>query len=93
MTTDSEINWPRQAAIDLIALPSHDVATARPPITYGDWEFSAPRMMFKGPVPAKPGLFAIHVRTRQTWYEVAIRADPLRREFQPVPEAGGRWRR
>jgi hypothetical protein len=64
MTTESEINWPRQAAVDLIALPDHDVATRRPPVRYGDWEFSAPRLMFKGPVPAKPGLFAIHVRTR-----------------------------
>ena len=74
MTTDSEINWPRQAAADLIALPGRDVASKRPPIIYGEWEFSAPRLMFKGPVPAKPGLFAIHVRARR-W---------LTRQFQPI---------
>ena len=65
MMTDSEINWPKQAAIDLISLPHHDVKSKRPPVKYGEWEFSAPRLMFKGPVPAKPGLFAIHVCARR----------------------------
>lgn len=74
MTTDSEINWPRQAAIDLIALPRQDVPSKRPPIKYGEWEFSAPRLMFKGPVPAKPGLYAIHVRHRH-WFT---------KQFEPI---------
>jgi len=74
MTTESEINWPRQAAVDLISLPSRDVAAKRPPVRYGDWEFSAPRLMFKGPMPAKPGLFAIHVRTRH-W---------MKWQFEPI---------
>ena len=65
--TESEINWPRQAAIDLIALPRQDVTGKRPTIKYGEWEFSAPRLMFKGPVPAKPGLFVIQVRVRR-WF-------------------------
>jgi hypothetical protein len=64
MTTDSEINWPRQAAIDLISLPAREVADARPPIRYGEFEFTAPRLMFKRPVPAKPGFFAIQIRKR-----------------------------
>ena len=67
MTTDSEINWPKQASIDLISLPDRNVADKRPPIKYGEWEFSAPRLMFKGAVPAKPGMYAIHVRARN-WF-------------------------
>jgi hypothetical protein len=74
MTTESEINWPRQAAIDLITLPRQDVIRKRPTIKYGEWEFSAPRLMFKGPVPAKPGLFAIHVCVRR-WFE---------RRYEPI---------
>jgi hypothetical protein len=74
MTTDSEINWPRQTAIDLIALPGRDVSDARPPIKYGDWEFTAPRLMFKAPIPAKAGLFVIHVR-RQSWFK---------RQYEPI---------
>ena len=74
MTTDSEINWPRQAAIDLIALPSRDVSTKRPSVKYGEWEFSAPRMMFKAPMPAKSGMFAIHIRTRH-W---------MKWQFEPI---------
>ena len=67
MTTDSEINWPRQAAIDLVALPRRDVNAGRPPIRYGDWEFSAPRLMFKASVPATAGLYVIQVRVRR-WF-------------------------
>ncbi|MEO8346921.1 MAG: hypothetical protein ABI607_14615 [Betaproteobacteria bacterium] len=74
MTTDSEINWPRQAAVDLIALPSRDVSDNRPSIKFGEWEFSAPRLMFKGPLPAKAGLFAIHVRVR-SWFS---------RQYEPI---------
>jgi hypothetical protein len=74
MTTESEINWPRQAAVDLIALPSRNDSVKRPPVRYGEWEFSAPRLMFKGPVPAKPGLFAIHIRTRR-W---------MKWQFEPI---------
>ena len=74
MMTESEINWPRQAAVDLIALPDRNVAAKRPPVRYGDWEFTAPRLMFKGPVPAKPGLFAIHVRKRH-W---------MKWQFEPI---------
>ena len=74
MTTDSEINWPRQTAVDLITLPSRDVAAKRSPVTDGDWEFSAPRLMFKGPVPARAGLFAIHIRTRH-W---------MKWQFEPI---------
>ncbi len=68
MTTDSEINWPRQANVDLITLPNREAADKRPPIKYGEWMFSAPRLMFKGPVPAKPGMFVVHVRVR-SWFE------------------------
>jgi hypothetical protein len=74
MMTESEINWPRQAAVDLIALPSRDVSTKRLPVKYGEWEFTAPRLMFKGPVPARAGFFAIHVRTRH-W---------LKWQFEPI---------
>ena len=72
--TESEINWPRQKAIDLIALPRHDDHDKRPAIVYGEWKFSAPRLMFKGSVPAKPGLYVIQVRTRR-WFA---------RHFQPI---------
>ena len=72
--TDSEINWPRQAAIDLIELPRQDVTGKHPPIKYGEFEFSAPRLMFKGPVPAKPGLYVVQVRAPR-W---------LSRKFEPI---------
>jgi hypothetical protein len=64
--TESEMNWPRQAAVDLITLPEQ-VVGKRAPIRYGDFDFSAPRLIFKGPVPATPGLFVIHVRNRR-WF-------------------------
>jgi hypothetical protein len=83
--TDSEMNWPRQAAIDLIALPRLDVTGKRPPIRYGDFEFSAPRLMFKGPVPAKPGLFVVQVRAGR-WFS---------QQFEPIHfgESGNLYRR
>ncbi len=74
MTTDSEINWPKQAAIDLTELRLRDVASKLPPIKYGEWEFSAPRLMFKGPMPAKPGLYAIHIRK---WNWFATQYEPI----------------
>ena len=97
MTTESEINWPRQAAVDLIALPSRDVAAKRPPVRYGEWEFSAPRLMFKGPVPAKPGLFAIHVRTRHwmNWHFEPIHFGESSNLYRKLAVDGGgdfvRW--
>ena len=97
MTTDSEINWPRQAAIDLINLPSQDTARKRTPIKYAEWEFSAPRLMFKGPVPAKPGLFAIHVRMRHwmKWHFVPIHFGESANLYQQLAVDGGdefvRW--
>jgi len=72
MMTDSEINWPRQASIDLIALPRQDATTKQPPIRYGEWDFSAPRLMFKGAVRAKPGLYVIQVRVRH-WFRWQFR--------------------
>ena len=85
MTTDSEINWPRQAAVDLITLPGRDITDKRPPIKYGDWEFSSPRLMFKAPVPAKAGLFVIHVRMR-SWFA---------RQYEPIHfgESGNLYRK
>jgi len=74
MTTDSEINWPKQAAIGLTELRHRDVTSKLPPIKYGQWEFSAPRLMFNGPMPAKPGLYAIQVRK---WNWFATRYEPI----------------
>ena len=83
--TDSEMNWPRQAAIDLITLPRQSVSAKRPPIRYGEFEFSAPRLMFKGPVPAKPGLFVIQVRVGH-WFS---------RKYEPIyfGESGNLYQR
>ena len=74
MTTDSEINWPKQAAIDLTELRLRDATNKLPPIKYGEWEFSAPRLMFNGPMPAKPGLYAIHIRK---WNWFATQYEPI----------------
>ena len=97
MATDSEINWPRQAAIDLIALPHQDVKAKRPPIRFGEWEFTAPRLMFKGPVPAKPGLYVIQVRVRRwfSWHFEPIHFGESANLYQRLLVDGGgefvRW--